>query len=289
MISSVGFSQEETLSKEAEEIIDELFFGKLFEETKENFIYSSLNYNSNTYSSGRDTSLDQYNLSPQVTYLNIKGFFATLTGIYLREIVPAWDLTVLSGGYYFDIDKLSKNINFSTSYSRYFYSQASDNFINSVAFGGSYFSSNGRFFLNINSNYFFGEESFFQLTTNTSYSFRFTGSRNKEDYIDGTGELIGIGRGEGKDLSLTFNPRISFIISEENINPQYYFYKEFSDSEKTLFGLINTQIKFPIYLETKRLSFEASYNLNFPRDILKKEILPTTGFFALTMGYLISL
>jgi len=297
IISHIGFSQENILSKEAEEIIDELFYGELFERTKTDFVYSSLNYNSNTYFSGREASVDQFNFSPQITYLNTKGFFATLTGIYLSEVIPAWDLTALSIGYYFNIESVSDKINFNTSYSRYFYSQTSDNFVNSLILGGSYFSNDEKFFLNINSNYFFGGESFFQVTTNALYSFNIIGESNEDDYIDGTAELIGKRTYQGEEFSLKFNPRISFIISQENINPEYYFYKEFLDSGElpkerhlgeTLFGLINTQFRFPIYIEMNRFSIEASYSINFPRDILKKETLSTTGFFSLTIGHLFS-
>ena len=63
LISYTGVSQENKLSEEAEEIIDELFYGDLLEKTKTNFIYSSLNYNSNTFFSGRETSVDQFNFS----------------------------------------------------------------------------------------------------------------------------------------------------------------------------------------------------------------------------------
>ena len=111
---------------------------------------------------------------------------------------------------------------------------------------------------------------------------------NKDDYIDGTAELIGKRAYLGEQFSLKFNPRVSFILSEENINPEYYFYEEFLESEQTRFGLINTQFRFPIYMEINRLSAEASYSINFPRDILKKETLSSTAFYSLTIGYLFS-
>tara|TARA_B100002051_G_C16727587_1_gene636236 strand:+ start:1645 stop:2511 length:867 start_codon:yes stop_codon:yes gene_type:complete len=284
----ISFSQENKLSEEAEEIIDQLFYGDLLEKTNTNFIYSSLNYNSNTFFSGRETSVDQFNFSPQITYLNTKGFFATLTGIYLSEVIPSWDLTALSMGYYFSIENLSEKINFNTSYSRYFYSEDSENFLNSLVLGGSYFSNDENFFLNINSNYFFGGESFFQVTANVLYSFKIIGESNKDNYIDGISELIGKRSYQGEQFSLNFNPRVSFILSEENINPEYYFYKEFFESEETRFGLINTQFRFPVYMEINRFSVEASYSINFPRDILKKETLSSTGFYSLTIGYLFS-
>ena len=206
----------------------------------------------------------------------------------MSELIPSWDLTALSMGYYFNIENLSEKINFNTSYSRYFYSENSDNFVNSLILGGSYFSNNENFFLNINSNYFFGGESFFQFDVNALYSFNIIGESNKDDYIDGTAELIGKRAYLGEQFTLKFNPRVSFILSEENINPEYYFYEEFLESEQTRFGLINTQFRFPIYMEINRLSAEASYSINFPRDILKKETLSSTGFYSLTIGYLFS-
>ena len=99
-------SQEKSIKeKEVDEIIDALFnedeaIDELMDELSNfKFLYLSLDYNSDTYFSGRDIDIDQYNLKPQLTYMNAKGFFASLSGTYYSEFIPKWDFTSATFGY----------------------------------------------------------------------------------------------------------------------------------------------------------------------------------------------
>ena len=69
--------------------------------------------------------------------------------------------------------------------------------------------------------------------------------------------------------SVYFMKNVRFTTSENVDDPEYYFYEEFLESEQTRFGLINTQFRFPVYMEINRLSAEVSYSINFPRDFSK--------------------
>ena len=128
-----GFSQEITTKKsDVDEIIDEFFdedttLDELVASLSNyQLLYLSLNYNSNTYFSGRDIGINQYNIRPQITYVNSNGLFASLSGTYYSEFYPKWDVTVASLGYGKSIGKI-KLFRYSASYSRYFYANAEDN------------------------------------------------------------------------------------------------------------------------------------------------------------------
>ena len=104
LIFSAAYSQQETNVEEIDSLIEELFFsqqelGDLLNENKISLIYSSINYNSNTYYSGRTIGVNQFNLSPQISYLNSNGLTISLSGIYLDQFEPEWDLTTISIGY----------------------------------------------------------------------------------------------------------------------------------------------------------------------------------------------
>ncbi|MDF1518266.1 MAG: hypothetical protein P1P79_09995, partial [Lutibacter sp.] len=74
-----AYSQEPTKEKEINDLIDGLFMeDEVINELtaslkKSQFLYVSATYNSNSYFSGRDIGIDQYNLTPQITYVHSNG------------------------------------------------------------------------------------------------------------------------------------------------------------------------------------------------------------------------
>ena len=101
-----AFSQEPPQKKvDIDELIDDFLVQDesldVFMASMTNFhlLYVSVNYNSNTYFSGRDIGIDQYNLVPQITYMHSKGFYGSLSGIYYSEFDPNWDVTTTTVGF----------------------------------------------------------------------------------------------------------------------------------------------------------------------------------------------
>ena len=60
-------------------------------------------------------------------------------------------------------------------------------------------------------------------------------------------------------------------------------------SQNNVFGLINTQINFPIQYSTNSFDFELGYNLNFPAEIGTETDLKNTSFFNIGISYLLDL
>ena len=165
------YSQQKTEAEEIDSLIEELFFsqqdlGELLNENKINLIYSSINYNSNTFYSGRSIGVTQFNLSPQISYFNSNGLTIGLSGIYLDQFESPWDLTTISIGYSKWINK-KNTISLNTSFSNYFYSyDKNDIYSRSVSLGMSYQSFNDKLFLNTSAGFFFDGSNLFQLASN---------------------------------------------------------------------------------------------------------------------------
>ncbi|WP_139957888.1 hypothetical protein [Flavicella sediminum] len=254
--------------KDLDSLLDELFDSEtelnelIAEMTNFKFLYVSMNYNSETYFSGRDIGIDQYNLRPQVTYVDSKGFFASVSGAYYSEFDPKLDLLTASLGYgkYFDKKKLFK---WNTSYTRYFYFNDLENlFDNTVGLGLSYRTKKRNFGVNLSGAFLFGQEQSFQVSSSIFTRIKLYKSKKHD---------------------LVLRPDISFVLAQQTI--------ELVDTEisNEVFDLINTQFSIPLQYTINSFDFELGYTFNFPNALENDEDLHTTGFFNFSVAYLISL
>ena len=305
LIFSAAYSQQETNVEEIDSLIEELFFsqqelGDLLNENKISLIYSSINYNSNTYYSGRSIGVNQFNLSPQISYLNSNGLTISLSGIYLDQFEPEWDLTTISIGYSKWINE-KNTFSLNTSISNYFYSyDENDIYSRSVSLGMSYQSFNNKLFLNTSAGIFFDGSNLFQIASNFYYSFSLIKKREK---IKGQNQRSQVWKvnvnGKKKPrriltdkLTLDFNPMVSFYFNSETIDTEYspsFFVNQNRSVDQNYFGLINTQIKLPIEFNLNNIDLEFSYYINIPVPIGDENNLPNTSFFGISVGYLFDL
>ncbi|REE81696.1 hypothetical protein BX611_1231 [Lutibacter oceani] len=236
------------------------------------FIYLNLNYNSNTYFSGRDIDYDQYNITPQITYVNSKGFYAGVAGNYYSEFYPKWDATIVLLGYSKHIGK-SKIFKYNISYSKYFYANELDNiYSNTANLGFNAINKNKNIGTYITGSYFFGDKQSYQISSRTFVSLDLLKSNN---------------------LKIKFRPQLNIIAGKQTIelarttsidgieNTEYI--------ENNVFDLINTQVNLPLQLTYKSFDIELGYNHNFPNPIGTETSLKTTGFFNISLGYLFDL
>ena len=80
---------QENNEDEIDGLLEELFFSdqQFLDELIEsdfsyNFLYTSVSFNNNTFFSGRDAGINQFNMVPQVSYYHSSGFNASISGIY---------------------------------------------------------------------------------------------------------------------------------------------------------------------------------------------------------------
>ena len=298
------YSQQKTEAEEIDSLIEELFFsqqdlGELLNENKISLIYSSIYYNSNTFYSGRSIGVNQFNISPQISYLNSNGLTVGLSGIYLDQFESPWDLTTISLGYSKWINK-KNTISLNTSFSNYFYSyDKNDIYSRSVSLGMSYQSFNDNLFLNTSAGFFFDGSNLFQLASNLYYSFNLIKKREKikEQKRSQVLKLNVNSKQKSRrilsdKLTLYFNPMVSFYFNSETIDTEFspsFFINQNSSANQNYFGLINTQIKLPFEFSLNNIDLELSYYINVPKPIGDENNLPNTSFFGISIGYLFDL
>lgn len=259
-------------------LLDELFFNEqqfideiLDSFITHNFIYANLSFESNTFFTGRDSGVDQFNLVPQVSYYHSSGFNASVSGIYYEVYEPHWDFTNVYLGYYNTIGK-KQLISYEAGYTRYFYTDGWNVFTNVISAGLGLRNKNRTLGTRLSGSFLFGSDESFQLISRT-YA-RITLLREK-------------------NFVLKLRPQVNFIMAQQTLELQQiepgpgqgedeFFYND-------VFALLNTQINLPISLSTRAWDFEAGYNINLPNPVETEPSLDPTGFFHLTIGYYIDL
>ncbi|MGV8947402.1 MAG: hypothetical protein ACOH1N_13300 [Lutibacter sp.] len=279
-ISSLAFaySQEITKEKEIDDLIDELFMeDEVIDELTASlknfqFLYISATYNSDTYFSGRDIGIDQYNITPQITYVNSNGIFASLSGIYYSEFVPKWDVTVATVGFGKNIGK-KKLFKYAVSYSKYFYTEDLNNiYTNTFNVGLGIRNKKRNIGTQLSGSYLFGKDQSFEIASRSFVDFNLL---------------------KRPHSNLKFKPQLNIIAGKQTIelarivNQSGQLSTEYVQND--VFDLINTQINLPFLYSTNSFDFEAGYNINFPNAIGNESNLKNTGFFNFSIGYLIDL
>lgn len=275
----ISYSQEtKAKNKEIDEIIDNLFneeeiIDELIKSLSSfNYLYVSSSYSSSTYFSGRDIQVDQYNLKPQISYVDSKGFFASLSGVYYSGFIPNWDVTIASLGFgkYFDKKKQFK---YSTSYSKYFYNNEIDNLYTNAFTAGLGYRTDSKFFgTQISGTFLFGKDQSYQFTSSSYFVFNLLKS---------------------KKSSIKFRPQVNVTAGEQTIELATIRFqngvpiRDFT--QNNVFDLINTQLNFPIEININSFDMELGYTINFPTAIGTETDLKSTSYFNLSIGYLLSL
>ena len=236
------------------------------------FLYFSVTYNDKTYFAGRDVGIVQYNITPQITYANSKGFYTGITGTYFSEFYPNWDVTVGYLGYNSSIGK-EKLIKYNFGFSKYFYANELDNiFSNTLDFGVGIRTKNKILGTYFTGTYLFGKEQSFQISSRSYVSLNLI--KNKTTSLKLRPQLIII---TGKQTL-----ELSRIISIDGVLTSQFIVND-------VFDLINTQLSIPLQYTCKDVDLELGYIQNFPHPIGNETDLKTTAFIYFSLGYLIEL
>jgi len=276
---SSAFSQEKTTEdNEVDEIIDNLLMEDQDMEafiasvSDFQFFYLTINYSNDTYFSGRDIGIDQYNVRPQVTYMHSTGFFASLSGVYYSEFTPNWDYTTGTLGYGTSVDK-KRLLRLYASYSRYFYSEGVENpFTNAVSVGLGIKNKKRTLGTQLTCTYLFGEDNSFQIDSRSFVAF----------------QLL-----KTKEVGLKLIPQLSFVAGQQTLELAQTSFQNgellTNYLENDVFDLINTQVNIPLQFSSNSFDVEMGYSINFPSALANESNLPITGYFNLSIGYMIDL
>ena len=269
-------SQESELDSLLDAILfeDEELISLLTGKTNFHFLYFRTHFENQSYFSGRDIGIEQYNYSAQASYFHSMGFNAGIGTIWYSQFNPKLYATSLSVGYSGRFDKKG-NFRYRTSYNRYIYSKVDS--IDSHAFNNAFTAG-----VTIDKG-FIGTRLDLALLTGDETA----GQVSWDLYGDIT--LIKLGTYD----RIKFEPEISLFLGKEIV--AYYQLgglgqsQEYVLVEDSEFGLLNTALRFPISIDFKGLDFEIGYNINFPNSMLSGDKLPMTSYFNVSLGYIFSL
>ena len=267
--TSLVFSQTEKEELELDNILNELFNTEelSIEAKKLSYLYYTLSYSDKAYFAGRDFGVDQYGISPSLSYMISNNFFVSLGSTYYSELDPQWDLISLSTGFSKSLGKEEK-LSLTGIFSRsFFLSNTSDLNPNRISTSISFTEKNLK--IRGSGGYLFGGSSTFYASANTEYKIK----------------LI-----EGQKLNLDFCPEVSFLFSKQTISEEISF-SSFNSiiNETDVFDLINTQFSFPFEVDYGNWDFQLIYSINVPKSIRNETDISQNGFLSFAIGYLVGL
>lgn len=247
--------------------------------TNFHLLYFSVNYNSETYFSGRDIDIDQYNIVPQITYMHSKGFYASLSGIYYSEFEPNWDVTTANAGYGRSLGK-KKLWQYFASYSYYFYSNDIENLYHSTLNGGIGINNKKRSLgTQLSGAYYFGDEVTYQIVLRSYANLKLL--KTKKHYLRLRPQFSIVTGTQIVDLS-GGSIQKALLSKEAETTQDVYL-------EDNVFGLINTQFNIPLQYTVGSFDFELGFNYNIPSELGNESDLENTSFFNFGIAYLINL
>lgn len=85
-----------------------------------------LTYNSNVMSTGRTLGIQNFGISPGISYYHKSGLYADISGYWSKDFDPSYYLTVASLGYMRDF---SRHFSLLLGYDRYFYRFGDNNYV----------------------------------------------------------------------------------------------------------------------------------------------------------------
>ncbi|WP_010136208.1 hypothetical protein [Ochrovirga pacifica] len=243
------------------------------------FLYLSFNYNSDTYFAGRDIGINDYNVRPQITYLNSHGFFAGISGAYYKQLEPKWDFTSLSVGYGKSFGK-NNAFRFSGSYTRFIYSLTDSNpYTNSVSIGLNLRNKKRTLGTRVSLTESFGSDANFQITTSL---YGMISLLDKDRYRLQLRPRAYVFMGQ--QLAYYETDETEILPDENGEDQEYIVFKE-----KQIFDLMNFQINIPILFTTEKWDVELGFNRNFPFEVGDESDQRNTNFINISIGYLLEL
>jgi hypothetical protein len=243
-------------------------------------LVARLGYNSNITASNLSLGLDQFGLSPGVTYYHKSGLYLDATAYWSREYSPSLYLTVPSLGFLKSVKKWTLNL----EYSHYFYS-FSDSTYNTPytnTINLSNFFEVKPFLFRLDYSLYFGEKTVNRITPAVMFNIE------KKNWL-------GIKR-------LLLYPTFSLLLGNESWqNSQYIpyttvpseirdrirnklplFYLETNNYNE--FGVLNYSVSLPLSISLKNWTFLLSYTYNFPQALPNEQLtLTNSGYLSFSV------
>jgi hypothetical protein len=227
-----------------------------------------IGYNSNVLSAGRTLGIEQFGLSPSISFYHKWGFYADVTGYWSKDFEPAYYLTVLSGGY---MHTFSKYFSITGNYDRYFYN---------TDIPDQYIDFKNTLGITPYLDYKF-------LSFRLDYSF-FFGNQTAHRLLPAIGLNL-VKRNFLKIQKISFMPT-AYLLLGNAISTQFEIDpvtgEILSVEEENVFGIMNYAFSFPLYVSHKNLSFYVGFTYNIPKKLSTElSVPPKSGYMSAGITY----
>jgi len=242
-----------------------------------------LAYNSNVLYAGRTLGIDQFGLSPGVSFYHKTGLYADLSTFWSNDFDPKYYLTILSAGY---VHAFSPKFSIMASYDRYFYNLKDDFIAYSNGLTVSPVLDLKPFSIQCDYSYYFGESHANRLMPSLSIHLtkkKFLGM----DKISLTPAFYLLFGDETFTSIIIPSTGAEWIEARNRILQGLPFYKIESYTE---FGVLNYSFSIPLNIQYKSFNFSVSYVYSIPKALPSETLLlPESGFLAAGITYYIDL
>ena len=241
-----------------------------------------LGYNSNISAMNQTLGINQFGISPGISYYHKSGLYADVSSYWSKQFVPPVYLTIFSAGY---LNALSRKYLLNLEYSYLLYPNRDDSttpYTNSFTFGNQLDFTPIQF--RIDYYYYFGSQTAHRILPSLGLTFE--------------------KKNVGKIKRLAFIPSFSILFGTESTQeyvPLTLSAQQILDRLKTggslynietvtVFGLMNYSFTFPFSARTKSWAYQLSYTYNIPRALPDEELsLANTGYLSMSIGRYIKL
>jgi hypothetical protein len=244
-----------------------------------------LTYNSNVMSTGRTLGIQNFGLSPGLSYYHKSGFYGDISGYWSKDFDPSYYLTVASVGYMRDF---SKHFSVLAGYDHYFYRVGEDNYVpykNAISVSPT---------LELK-----------PLALTATYSFYF-GDAYANRIMPGLNLIL-----EKKKLfnidRVAISPAFFLLLGDEKLTEIEYVapqsaaeavqnYRKYGtrfrlvQHDRTVFGVMNYAISIPLTVNHKNWGFAFSYTYNIPKALPGEVLtLSESSYLSGSLTYFIGL
>lgn len=221
-----------------------------------------LGYNSNVLSTGRTLGIEQFGLSPSISFYHKLGFYADVTGYWSKDFDPTYYLTVLSGGY---MHTFSKYVSITGTYDRYIYNtDIPDQYID---------------FKNTLSITPYFDYKF--LSARIDYSF-FFGNQTAHRIMPAVGLNL-VKHNFLKIQKISLIPTAYLLLGNQKSTEIVFASNgiDYTIVEQEAFGIMNYAFSLPLYISHKNLSFYAAYTYSIPQKLATElSVPPESGYIS---------
>jgi hypothetical protein len=245
-----------------------------------------LSYNSNVLSAGRTLGIENFGLSPGVSYFHKKGFYADASAYWSKDFKPSYYLTVLSAGYMKDV---TKNFSIMAGYDKYMYNLSGDDvyipYRNTLSVTPIIDVS--LMSLSVNYSFYFGDQYAHRIMPGLSATIE----RRKFWKFDRVAVAPSFFLLWGNEVitTITYDFPETFLERRENFRKYNVPYKTVI-TEKDVFGIMNYAVSVPLNISYKNWGFSVTYIYNIPKALPgEPETLSESTYLTGSLLYLIDL